>query len=466
MFENDGYALIIGVDDYSAYDASTGKPQGRSDLRGSRNDARAFYRLCRSLGMKPERIRVLASPPLDPAELEGAIPENVGPATEASILAGVAWLAESLAQPARPAGLLTYSGHGDAREGEGLVICPSDVRGEALDHAVSFGAINAILERYGAAENLTVVLDTCHGRGSLAGRGAALSLGQGGVEERSVDLAGRVLAACARGGVAFQSKFDGQYRGVFSWAITTAMEQWAVTQEGTSVRLDVSYGKLVETARRLVAGLWFEQTPELRAPASVEKLAVFRRGLVGHPGETSERPTGAFLTAQLDGGYFVYRKVTLTFASGTPLATVYVFNQAIGSFNTGTEYWYVNLGATNLIGTSSLSIAYTDSSSTTPPPDPNYASEQRFTEAQNVSWGSAWTTDPLSYGTLHAGPNNMWLRLAKSSTSPHALTNIAWYQALPTGRAPANISPSGTFNVVGSLTLPGGYSGFDINQRA
>src|ERR1700712_1745531 len=77
MFTNEGYALLIGVDDYSAFDVSRDQTIGTHDLKGSRNDVRAFWKLCRLIGMKPANIRVLASPPIYYRELEGATPETV-----------------------------------------------------------------------------------------------------------------------------------------------------------------------------------------------------------------------------------------------------------------------------------------------------------------------------------------------------------------------------------------------------
>jgi hypothetical protein len=53
---------------------------------------------------------------------------------------------------------------------------------------------------------------------------------------------------------------------------------------------------------------------------------------------------------QLDPGYSVWRQITLTLDDGNQLATVYVFNQALGAFVTGREYWYVNQGAVGEIG--------------------------------------------------------------------------------------------------------------------
>src|SRR5262249_53677785 len=158
--------------------------------------------------------------------------------------------------------------HGDWLKGHGLVLCPSDVtwapdpNGDAnLEHTVSFQALNAHLASH--AENLTVVLDTCHsgmgGAGGSTPTGKPTALTQrplssaAGHVTEIVPLAGRVLSAARRDQVAYQSMFDGRWRGVFSWALSAAMEQWKITQEHHNVRIDVSYAKLVETAGRVIS---------------------------------------------------------------------------------------------------------------------------------------------------------------------------------------------------------------------
>jgi Caspase domain len=480
MFTNDGYAVLIGVDDYSAFDASREQPRGTSDLKGSRNDVRAFWRLCRLLGYRPANIRVLTSPVIDFHELEGASSESVYPATQAEILDKTRWLAEKLGQASRPTGLLTYSGHGDRLAGEGKALCPSDVTWEGeggeggLAHAVSFQALNERLTHRGATENLTVVLDTCHagaGAATQATKGSPLSLTRRAPAALAASSApgheqivGRVLCASRGDQVAYQTMLDGRYRGLFSWALSAAMEQWRATQEGYSVRLDLSYGKLVQTAERLMSALWFDQAPELEGPEGLADLAVFHRGLTGHAGETTALPNGAFLTEQIDGGTFVYRKLVMSFPDGSQLATVYVFNQAIGSFVTGKEYWYVNVSTLGNLGTYALTIGVTDSSSTTPPSDPNYAVEQRFTQSQSPGWGTGWTTDPTSGGYLYAGPSNLYLRLFLSTSSPALVNRVVWYQVLA-GGSPANIDPAGSWSTSsGSVTVPSGDAGYDINQ--
>src|SRR5262249_24245822 len=106
----DGYAVLIGVDDYSVYDASVSNPKGSSSLSRSRNDVRAFFRLCRQLGFAAENIRVLTSPKLRANELDGGpLPENVFEANGAQIEAAPEWLSSKLVGRTAPIGLLTFS---------------------------------------------------------------------------------------------------------------------------------------------------------------------------------------------------------------------------------------------------------------------------------------------------------------------------------------------------------------------
>jgi hypothetical protein len=413
MFTNDSYALLIGVDDYSTYDTSRSEAVGTSDLKGSRNDAKTFWRLCRLIGIQPAHIRVLTSPPVDLGDLPGATPENVGPATEAKILEMTGWLADRLGQPSKPTGILTWSGHGDWLAGKGLVLCPSDVTWApdesgkpGLAHTVSFGQLNKRLAPH--AENLTVVLDTCHSGtangGNAAKTGKPLGLTRrpirsmpglwptGSVPELQ-ELVGRVLAASNRNQVAYQSMFDGQYRGVFSWALSAAIEQWRATQEGSNVCIDLSYGKLIETTERLISALWFDQTPQLFGPPGIADLAVLHQGLAGHPDETATVPDGGFKTEQLDPGFRDYLIYTVTDAmSGAQVAQVLVTATAGGGYDADREYWYVT---TNLSNSGSYVVTGGTSQSWSNPPS------GLGTLSFKMQRTPTWTSGTLS-GTLLA----------------------------------------------------------------
>jgi hypothetical protein len=188
-----------------------------------------------------------------------------------------------------------------------------------------------------------VLLDTCHYGAASGARGRELSLRKRPLgEETPRDVIGaRVLAAARRDQVACQAVLGGEWRGVFSWAVTTAMEQWKVSQEGTATRLDVTYGKLMETVERLTAALWFDQKPELRGPRNLAELPVFHRGLEVPPGATSELPNADRRTQQIDPGVRNYLLYNLMQA-GVSIGKVLVTGATAGAgFDANREYWYL-----------------------------------------------------------------------------------------------------------------------------
>jgi hypothetical protein len=153
------HAVLIGVDDYSTYDATN-----KHNLLGCINDVRAFWDVCVTSGFAPENIHVLTNPPIDPAEL-GGLPQNFQTATRGNILAQQETLLARLRADSRAVGLLVYSGHGawidDASESS-AVICPSDFW---MDAGRPNNDIPVHKLWHGAGSNLTVVLDCCHSGG-------------------------------------------------------------------------------------------------------------------------------------------------------------------------------------------------------------------------------------------------------------------------------------------------------------
>lgn len=159
MTQTKAHAVLIGVDDYSTYDATN-----KHNLLGCVNDVRAFWDVCVTSGFAPENIHVLTNPPLDPAEL-GGLPQNFLPATRANILAQRDALVDRLRADDRAVGLLVYSGHGawiDNASENSAVICPSDFW---MDTGRPNNDIPVHALWKGAGSNLTVVLDCCHSGG-------------------------------------------------------------------------------------------------------------------------------------------------------------------------------------------------------------------------------------------------------------------------------------------------------------
>jgi hypothetical protein len=94
---------------------------------------------------------------------------------------------------------------------------------------------------------------------------------------------------------------------------------------------------------------------------------------------------------------------------------------------------------------------------------------QHFVLDENPSggWGSGWTTDPVSGGYLFYSwglPFYLRVQLAYG-TAGNTVSQITWYQVLPSGTSPANISPGGNFGMTsGSVTIAPGYTGYDVSQ--
>jgi hypothetical protein len=337
------HAVFIGVDDYSTFDRSTGQKLGTSDLPGSRNDAAIFWRIHRQLGIPAANLRILTSPKIDLSLLPEATPENVGEATEAGILAAAEWLAQALAVPSRPSGFFSYSGHGGWLEGRGLVICPSDVAGPGLEHAIAFTTLHRIFAERRANANLTVLLDCCHaGARSPRADRVRTSLGGLPVPARLAEhvplIGGRVLAATGPLQSSYQAKFSGVWLGAFSWAVSAIMDQWQSRRHGGGVELELSYGELVERARKLLDALSFEQTPVLRGQPGAAELPVFHAGDRTTADWTLADPNAMRKSGQLDPNC----KYQLTFEAiqNEVLSTGTTIGAGYGTtYNPSTEYW-------------------------------------------------------------------------------------------------------------------------------
>lgn len=178
-----------------------------------------------------------------------------------------------------------------------------------------------------------------------------------------------------------------------------------------------------------------------------------------------EEATSEARQAQIGIGFLDARRVRFTFAdrSHTPFAELHVLNRPMGGRVPGTEYWYVNRAATSLLATTPIDIAVEDL--TADPPDPDYPDEQSFTQIEfpTSGWGSGWTADPLSYGTLLGNGDGLHFRLATSRSGD--VTRVAWYQVIPATQSPQYLTPSGHFVSSGDrVSVPSGYRGYDIDQ--
>lgn len=326
-FTRKGYALLIGVEDYSAHD-----PSGRANLFAGRNDVLAYWQVCRRLGYPLENIHMYTSPILTKEDIVNAEME-VGPevdpdlfkgstrgeheervrawveekwgtmlvaevATAEKLLKGFQWLATNLLITSQGigengrevtgvlAGFLAYSGHG-AQVGDDLALCPSDV-GPSLENALAFEQIWAIFRRvdegesrgFDAWDKLTVVLDCCFAaRAQEGGHWLAQAQENGGVRVTTLskpsyaqipgeprpkrEIGRRVFCASKRDEKAYQAVLGGHWHGAFTWALTVALEQWKMTPSGPLKRSTMSHVELLFRARMLLDSLSFKQHPIL-----------------------------------------------------------------------------------------------------------------------------------------------------------------------------------------------------------
>jgi hypothetical protein len=475
MLAYDNCALFIGVEDYRLFDASLGQPAGSSDLPGARADALAFLRICAELGIPAENMRILTSPRLEPAAAGGVPAECLGDATQASILKGLEWLAERLGSSARPPGLLTYSGHGDWLEGQGLVICPSDTSGPNLKGAIPFKQIQSIFEAQRAMASLTVVLDTCHSGAARAGAGRAAGSLTGrslpvGLEGGIPPLGDRVIAACKPSQLAWRGRFSGVGRGALSWAVGSTLEQWSPRPEGRHVELDLSYGELLTRVQSLLSALSFEQTPELRGRPGTAKTPFFHAGPGGAKEPTNADPTAVGTSMEVMPDVKVILSLSWS-SSSWPLVSVGSNIPTGAAYNYQTEYWA--LDASFL---SQLSSIPSGGSITFTPATYGAAGQPAVLTNPTTSIWTQLSTSPSGSWFVHSNTStNTYYAVSFSlqqGTSPSAAWSgsVQWLAAAATGGSgpPSSIVGGSTmaFSYQNLPALPRGYSWFSMQLPA
>ncbi|MEZ4309830.1 MAG: caspase family protein [Polyangiaceae bacterium] len=422
------YALIVGVEDYRAFD-----PSGKSNVPGALNDARSLIRECLAMGFAPERIRVLTSPAL--AEGTGS-PEAAGilfgEATRDGIEAGLQWLYTELSRPEPASGLATFSGHGLLVEALGL--CPGDFDGSEAS-ILYVSDVRAAFGTDKATDSLTVLLDCCNAQGNARTQeGVAARLSAFGEGKGLGAIPERLLAGSQADQSSVASRFSGVMQGAFTWAATAAMGQWKTTVERNVARLDVSYGELLQRVRGLLGALSFEQTPVLAGPLGVAAMPVL--GCRMEAGETAEDPNAERPPRQLTPDDYWIESI---FADGSTSEWGWALCTDNRSFSIdgvatdpATEYWYID----------SIQVAGLDSitrlkfSPRGLQPNKNYSSPDFLATTytvydQNAEWRS--TTELVqaaSGGTSHmfSGTSSLGtVYLQFLLDSEKRLTNIYWY---------------------------------------
>lgn len=267
------YALIIGIEDYGAYDYDAGNPEGTSDLCWAVNDAVAYVHQCLALGMLPERICVLTSPTLGSTAL-GPNTDAVcrGPANRAGMLDGLAWLSDALSDEEPASGLLIFSGHGEWVHG--VELCPSDTMG-GLDEVICLEHVRRELDSR-SLDDLHVLFDAYHVHiGCTRAQCLRDRLAQHASACDGVSMADsheHILASCQREQSAVAAQRDGKVMSAFTWAMTSVLSTCHVVEEGGVLRLDESYAELARRASSLLNASSFQQIPVLAGSAETATL--------------------------------------------------------------------------------------------------------------------------------------------------------------------------------------------------
>lgn len=302
------FAVIIGVNDYSAFDASAGKAPGTSNLRGSVNDAGLYVRLARQLGVSDDNMRVLVAPAdgaARPANLDG-IPGGLP--TQANIEAAFDWLIAQLQANPGTQAILTYSGHGDV-EDERLVLCPSDMTQGAdgqLQDAVHLENVGGKLDTVAKTNLITIFLDCCHAGDVEQGTRALRAESRPQSRMRMRSNGHPVLAACRPTALSSEISFGDTHFGAFSWAMTQVLGRWQEPDGGKAgAKYGIAYGEAPQRAAMLMNSLAVEQSPIYEGTPEQAHARVFTRA------DTLTQPPPAPDTRQLypgdDGVWRIYR---------------------------------------------------------------------------------------------------------------------------------------------------------------
>lgn len=408
MISSKGSALLIGVDDYSAFDPAM-------SLKGSREDVLKLYWMCRRLlGLSRENIRVLASPPLTAADFhvtEPPPPDRMGPATAESIQAGVDWLAGRMASDAAAAGLLTYSGHGSYSQDRGPLLCPSDMgrdfaKGIAVRDLSKSQALQSVRER------LTVMLDCCHVAPVTTASDfrAPTALPHDGTPEQvaadhaDFDVSERVLLAARPGQHAHQALLGKVFHGALTFALVTVAEQWKASQDPDGSGMDVSYKQLLKRVRRMLWSLRMKQSVRLRVPeAPMSKRKAIRKlpffGI--HAATTARRPDAPRDGIQLDPTEFG----CLYTITGSGLNAIQIFsvpaeNPPTG-YTAGKEYWSVPTMPSSGNWPTSISFAATPNQASRVPTGFAPNGNTSYPTASSVAWPAASSSPPGVNGGVY-----------------------------------------------------------------
>jgi hypothetical protein len=270
-------ALVVGVDDLSALAAAQGVDPAALSLSGASRDAWALARVLNRLGVG--EITVLSNTP----QPEGWTVQGTwaGAPEAAALRSAVEDFAAELAKDADARGIFVYCGSGGVRE-DGLVLLASDTAELGDDAQVlTLAALRATLDDQICGRGILAVLDCAFDPAASVFPRARLRSAPlpANTTERSLlraeDL---VFAAAAPYRPAFERELGLDWRGVWSRALETVLDQVADRPEADQKALcwaDVARAALalVEDAghgqRPVVWGSTALQAAPVRVDASV-----------------------------------------------------------------------------------------------------------------------------------------------------------------------------------------------------
>lgn len=442
---NQSRALLVGINQYEFLSSE-------QQLLGSLNDVLSFWKVCRKMGLEPSHIVLLTSPAITitqlvqvEQELAADLPEYdgktntdiativngwfvkksspkvvMGLATRKNIAAGVNWMGKpgiTGKDPPLTHRLLTFSGHGATLEQDGnsiLALCPSDGKqGDSSTYLLTDTLRDALKD---VTEATTIVLDCCFAQNVDYGRprGTHIVSTHSDANVKSMSLQwdvvkARVFCASGTGESAYQAILGGQWRGAFSWALTVALEQWAIVPGRTVTKHStMSNIELLFRARMLLESLSFPQHPVL-----IDEIGnkVF---LGQNVAEAVDPDRGDRKAIQIDPGTkdfrwyeFTQNKKLIAYVLVAKTSGKISYNGKYVAYDAGQEYWKMFSSPTD-DPTAPLTVTWTDhdyGDAKTPPPS-GYVSDYSFVVKQSVSWTQNFDSESGFFDAkLQAGLN-------------------------------------------------------------
>ncbi len=280
------HALIVGINDYG----------GADDLRGGVPDARAWVHLALEMGIPGPNITVLTRPQLDGSDWAGdsrAAGIRFGDAARADLVGEARRLALKMGRAGEAKAMITFSGHGSWDAKRCAMLVPADGIADA-GKRISLEAMLDLFETRAARTDVTFFIDACHAaRVSGEQRARARSIVGDAVPADAQMCALRrggdiLLSATQPQSLSHEIEVGGEYRGAFSWAITSLLDRWGVRSAGIDPDFDISYADLLDRANQLLTAMEVAQPPQYSGPAWARQRAVLSSRLADAPDGTPD----------------------------------------------------------------------------------------------------------------------------------------------------------------------------------